>query len=76
MQISLMPRLNMLEYNEDIGNEKKKRRRLQRKWRSSRLESDKLSDIEQCSVVNTMLYKVKEFHYSSVICDNAHDTRL
>ena len=63
-------------YNKDIGNEKRKRRRLERRWRSSRLESDRLSYIEQCSVVNTMLYKAKEFYYSSVIQDNAHDTRL
>ena len=44
-------------YNEDIGNEKRKRRRLERRWGSSRLESDRLSYIEQCSVLNTMLYK-------------------
>ena len=67
---------NALWYNEDSGNEKRKRCRLERRWRSSRLESDRLSDVEQCSVVNTMLYKAKEFYYSSVIQDNAHDTRL
>ena len=46
------------------------------RWRCSRLESDRLSYIEQCSVVNTMLYKAKEFFHSLVIRDNAHDTRL
>ena len=59
-----------------LGNEKRKRRRLERRWCSSRLELDRLSYIEQCSVVNTMLYKAKEFYYSLVIRDNAHDTRL
>ena len=73
---TLVLRSNAPWYNEDIGNEKKKRRRLQHRWRSSRLDSDRLSYIEQCSVVNTMQYKAKEFHYSSVICNNAHDTRL
>ena len=64
-------------YNENIGNEKRKRRRLEPgRWRSSRLESDRLSYLEQCRVVNAMLYKAKEFYYSSVIQDNAHDTRL
>ncbi|XP_068675358.1 uncharacterized protein [Montipora foliosa] len=63
-------------YNEDIGNEKRKRRRLERRWRSSRLESDRLSYIEQFSVVNTILYEAKEFYYSSVVRDSAHDTRL
>ena len=67
---------NALWHNEDSDNEKRKRCRLERRWRSNRLESDRLSDVEQCSVVNTMLYKAKEFYYSSVIQDNAHDTRL
>ena len=73
---TIVLRPNVPWYNEDIGNGKRKRRRLERRWRSSRLESDRLSYIEQCSVVNTMLYKAKEFYYSSVIRDNAHDTRL
>ena len=64
-------------YDGDIDNEKRKRRRLEPgRWRSSRLESDRLSYLEQCRVVNAMLYKAKEFYYSSVIRDNAHDTRL
>ena len=64
-------------YNENIGNEKRKRRRLEPgRWRCSRLESERLSYLEQCRVVNAMLYKAKEFYYSSVIQDNAHDTRL
>ena len=73
---TIVLRPNAPWYNEDIGNEKRKKRRLERRGRSSRLESDRLSYIEQCSVVNTMLYKAKEFYYSSVIQDNAHDTRL
>ena len=74
---TIVLRPNAPWYNENIGNEKTKRRRLESgRWRSSRLESDRLSYIEQCGVVNTMLYKAKEFYYSSVIQDNAHDTRL
>ena len=73
---TIVLRPNAPWYNEDIGNEKRKRRRLERRWRSSLVESDRLSYIEQCSVVNTMLYKAKEFYYSSVIRDNTHDTRL
>ena len=71
---TIVLRPNAPWYNEDIANEKRNRRRLGRRWRSSRLESDRLSYIEQCSVVNTMLYKAKEFYYSSVIRDNADDT--
>ena len=75
---TIVLRPNAPWYNEDIGNEKRKLRRLvPSRWRSSRLESDRsLSYTEKCSVVNTMLYKAKEFYYSSVIQDNAHDTRL
>ena len=73
---TIVLRPNAPWYNEDIGNEKRKKRRLERRGRSSRLESDRLSYVEQCNVVNTMLYKAKEFYYSSVIRDNAHDTRL
>ena len=73
---TIVLRPNAPWYNEDIGNEKSKRSWLERRWRSSLLESDRLSYIEQCSVANTMLYKAKEFYCSSVIQDNAHDTRL
>ena len=32
--------------------------------------------LEQCNVVNAMLYKAKEQHYSAVIKDNVHDSKL
>ena len=32
--------------------------------------------LEQCNVVNAMLYKAKEQHYSAVIQDNVHDSKL
>ena len=73
---TIVLRPNAPWYNEDVGNEKRKRSWLERRWHSNRLESDRLSYIEQSSVVNTMLYKAKEFYHSSVIQDNAHDTRL
>ena len=73
---TIVLRPNAPWYNEDIGSEKRTKRSLERRGRSSRLESDRLSYIEQCSVVNTMLYKAKEFYYSSVTRNNAHDTRL
>ena len=73
---TIVSRPNAPWYNEDIGNEKRKQRRLEHKWHSSRLESDRVSCREQYSVVNTMLYKAKESYYSSLIQDNAHNTRL
>ena len=62
--------------NEDIGNEKRKRCRLEHKGHSSSFESNRVSYIEQCSVLKTMLYKAKESYYLSHIQDNAHNTRL
>ena len=46
---TIVLRPNAPWYNEDIGNEKRKRSWLERRWCSSRLESDRLSYIEQCS---------------------------
>ena len=46
---TIVLRPNAPWYNEDIGNEKRKRSWLERRWHSNRLESDRLSYIEQCS---------------------------
>ena len=46
---TIVLRPNTPWYNEDIGNEKRKRSWLERRWRSNRLESDRFSYIEQCS---------------------------
>ena len=63
-------------YDIKIATQKRKRRRLERKWRSTGLEIDRVNYMEQCNVVNDMLYKAKEQHYSAVIQENAHDSKL
>ena len=63
-------------YNEEIATQKRKRQRLERKWRSTGLEIDRVNYMEQCNVVNDMLYKAKEQHYSAAIQENAHDSKL
>ena len=63
-------------YNEDITKQKRIRRRLERKWRSSKLESDKENYLRQCSVVNSMLCKAKENYYTTITKDNAKDSKL
>ena len=73
---TIVIRPNAPWYNEEIATQKRKRRRLERKWRSTSLEIDRVNYLEQCNVVNAMLYKVKEQHYSTVIQDNAHDSKL
>lgn len=73
---TIVIRPNAPWYNEDIAAAKRERRKLERKWRVGRLECDRLSHLEQCNSVNAMLYRAKEQHYSAVIQENAHDTKL
>ena len=73
---TIVIRPNAPWYNEEIAAQKRKRRRLERKWRSTGLEIDRINYMEQCNVVNDMLYKAKEQHYSVVIQENAHDSKL
>ena len=63
-------------YNEEIAIQKRKRRRFERKWRSTGFEIDRVNYLEQCNIVNAILYKAKEQHYSAVIQDNVHDSKL
>ena len=73
---TIVIRPNAPWYNEEITTQKRKRRRLERKWRSTSLEIDRVNYLEQCNVVNAMLYQTKEQHYSTVIQDNALDSKL
>ena len=73
---TIVIRPNAPWYNEEIAIQKRKRRRLERKWRSTGFEIDRVNYLEQCNVVNAMLYKAKEQHYSAVIQDNVHNSKL
>ncbi|CAB4003766.1 Hypothetical predicted protein, partial [Paramuricea clavata] len=72
---SIIVHPNALWYNE-IADAKKKRRRLERKWRSNRLDCNRANYLAQCDVVNEMLHKAREEYYSTIIRDNAHDQRV
>ena len=54
-------------HNEEISIQKRKRRRLEHKWRSTGFKIDRVNYLEQGNVVNDMLYKAKELDYSAVI---------
>ena len=73
---TIVIRPNAAWYNEEIGVQKRKRRRLERKWHSTGFEIDRVNYLEQCNVVNDMLHKAKEQHYSAVIQENAQDSKL
>lgn len=57
-------------YNESINEAKRKRRRLERRWRKSRLCIDRQLYAEQCKAVNDMLKQAKVSYYSSIISEN------
>ena len=62
-----------LWYTDEIATEKRKRRSLERRWRSSRLSSDYENYVTQCNVVNNMLKAAKVSYYGSIIEGSKHD---
>ena len=63
-------------YTDEIATEKRKRRSLERRWRSSRLSSDYENYVTQCYVVNNMLRAAKVSYYGSIIEGSKHDQRV
>ena len=53
-------------YNGDIDRDKRKRRKLERRWRKSRLVIDRELYKEQCKVVSSLIKKAKENYYSNI----------
>ena len=54
-------------YSEEIAEEKRKRRKLERRWRKSGTEADKLQYPNQCSRVRKLLKSSKISYYASLI---------
>ena len=63
-------------YTDEIATEKRKRRSLERRWRSSRLSGDYENYVTQCNVVNNMLRAAKVSYYGSVIEGSRHGQRV
>ena len=63
-------------YTDEIHEEKKKRGRLERRWRSSRLCIDRQMYAEQCQLVNDMLKRVKSSYYIYIISDNTPNQKI
>jgi hypothetical protein len=63
-------------YNEQIGQEKRNRRKLERRWRASGLCIDRQLYVKQCETVNVMIKNAKTTYYSSVISNNAHNQKV
>ena len=72
----ITPRLLSPCYNEEIGQEKRYRRKLERRWRASGLCIDRQLYVKQCETVNAMIKNAKTTYYSSVISNNAHNQKV
>lgn len=62
-------------YTSEIDEQKRIRRSLERKWRSSRLESDRNQYKNQCNLVNNLIHNSKSAHYTQLIKDGASDQK-
>ena len=63
-------------YNDDIDREKRKRRKLERRWHKWRLVIDTELYKEQCKVITSLIKKAKENHYSNIIQENKGNQKI
>ena len=63
-------------YNQEVALEKNKRRRLERKWRTSKLLYDRQQYVYQCSVVNKLINNLKTAYYREVIKEHSGDQKV
>ena len=63
-------------YTPEVTLEKTKRRRLERKWRSSRLQSDREKYVHQCSLVINLINSLESEYYTSVIKEHSGNQRV
>ena len=75
---SIVVHPNALWYNDEIADAKKKRRRLESKWLSSRLDCDRINYLAQCNVrlLIGCCIPLKKHYHSTIIRDNANDQRV
>ena len=62
-------------FSEEIKLERRVRRRLERRWRRTRLPEDRLRFIEQNRIVNELLLSVRSQYYTKLIDDNCLNQR-
>ena len=67
---------NAAWYNVHIALEKRLRKRLERKWLNTLLESNKSRYLQQCGMVNAVIRRSREPYYSTLIQGNAHDPKV
>ena len=63
-------------YSPIVATEKQKRRRLERKWRKTHLQSDRKAYQYQCCVFNELISSLKSTYYTSLINEHSSDQRV
>ena len=76
IQRTITPRQNAPWYTEEIRNSKRKRRSLERKWRHSKSDVDKVQYRNQCAILAKQLSDTKAVYYSTKIHDCAGNPKL
>jgi hypothetical protein len=63
-------------YTPEIKAEKTKRRKLERRWRQSRLTIDRDLYVQQCDVVRNLINSTKYAYYSAMINEHQSDQKV
>ena len=63
-------------YKPEVAVQKNIRRRLERKWRSTRLQYDREQYVHQCYVVNNLIDSLKSTYYNDIINDHSSDQKI
>ena len=63
-------------YKPEVVVQKNIRRRLDRKWRSTRLLCDREQYVHQCYVVNNLIERLKSTYYTDIINEHSSDQRI
>lgn len=70
------PRSRAPWFTEEIRSAKELRRKLKRKWRTTKNDLKNRLFVDQCRVVNDLVRNAKEIYFSSVIEDNHGNQRV
>ena len=76
IQRNIIPRQNAPWYTEDIRDSKRRHRLLERRWRKSKLEVDKMLYRNQCAVLAKQLSDRKATYYSTKVRECAGNPKL
>ncbi|XP_048578379.1 uncharacterized protein LOC125560618 [Nematostella vectensis] len=63
-------------YTPEVSKEKRKRRRLERKWVSTGLPTDRANYAYQCGVVYNLIDSLKTSYYTSIIQEHSLDQKV